>query len=42
MRYFQLNTVTYGTACALYLATKCLQNLAHVAPASQQLGANAI
>jgi len=36
MRYFQLNTVTYGTACAPYLSTKCLQHLAQVAPASQQ------
>jgi len=42
MRYFQLNTVTYGTACAPYLSTKCLQHLAQVAPASQQLGAHAI
>jgi len=42
MRYFQVNTVTYGAACAPYLATKCLQHLAEAAPASQQLGAHAI
>jgi len=42
MRYFQLNTVKHGTECAPYLATKCLQHLAQVAPASQQLGAHAI
>jgi len=42
MRYFRLNTVTYGTACAPYLATKCLQHLAQRAPTSQQLGADAI
>jgi len=42
MRYFHLNTVTYGTACAPYLATKCLQHLAQRAPTSQQLGADAI
>jgi len=42
MRCFQLNTVKYGTACTPNLATKCLQHLALVARASQQLGAHAI
>jgi len=42
MRYFHLNVVIYGTACAPYLATKCLQHLAQRAPTSQQLGADAI
>jgi len=42
IRYFHFNTVTYGTACAPYLATKCLQHLAQRAPTSQQLGAIAI
>jgi len=35
MRYFHLNTVTYGTACAPYLATKCLQHLARRSPKDQ-------
>jgi len=38
MRYFHFNTMTYGTACAPYLATKCLQHLAQRVPTSQQLG----
>jgi len=42
MRYFHLNTVTYGTACAPYLVTKCLQHLTQRAPTIQQLGADAI
>jgi len=42
MRCFHFNTFTYRTACAPYLATKCLQHLAQGAPASQQLGADAI
>ncbi|XP_058814206.1 uncharacterized protein LOC131678231 [Topomyia yanbarensis] len=31
IKIFQLTTVTYGTASAPYLATKCLQTLAEVA-----------
>ncbi|XP_065073868.1 uncharacterized protein LOC135697936 [Ochlerotatus camptorhynchus] len=30
IRIYQLTTVTYGTACAPYLATKCLQRLAEL------------
>ncbi|KAH8362659.1 hypothetical protein KR084_001847, partial [Drosophila pseudotakahashii] len=42
IRYFRLNTVTYGTACAPYLATRCLQQLAITAPTHLQVGATAI
>ncbi|XP_037929718.1 uncharacterized protein LOC119664260, partial [Teleopsis dalmanni] len=41
IRYFELNTVTYGTRSAPYLATKCLQVLADDNMQNYPLGASA-
>lgn len=38
MRSYQLNTVTYRTSAALYLAIKCLQRLAQDEGAKYPLG----
>ncbi|KAH8334836.1 hypothetical protein KR067_001133, partial [Drosophila pandora] len=42
LKYYQLNTVTYGTATAPYLATRCLQYLADTAPEHCSQGAAAL
>ncbi|XP_037942469.1 uncharacterized protein LOC119675345 [Teleopsis dalmanni] len=42
IKYFQLNTVTYGTRSAPYLATKCLQVLADDNMQNYPLGASAL
>ncbi|XP_065076956.1 uncharacterized protein LOC135700391 [Ochlerotatus camptorhynchus] len=34
LRTFQLTTVTYGTSCAPYLATRCLQEIARIGEAT--------
>ncbi|XP_075157630.1 uncharacterized protein LOC142230897 [Haematobia irritans] len=39
VRHFQLNTVTYGTSSAPYLATRCLQRLATIRMDKYPLGA---
>ncbi|XP_075162879.1 uncharacterized protein LOC142235512 [Haematobia irritans] len=39
VRHFQLNTVTYGTSSAPYLATRCLQRLATIRMDKHPLGA---
>ncbi|XP_075155734.1 uncharacterized protein LOC142229085 [Haematobia irritans] len=39
VRHFQLNTVTYGTSSAPYLATRCLQRLATTRMEKYPLGA---
>ncbi|XP_055855992.1 uncharacterized protein LOC129919166 [Episyrphus balteatus] len=39
---YQLNTVTYGTTSAPYLATKCLQGLASEGATKYPLGANVL
>lgn len=39
IRYYQLNTVTYGTRAAPYLATKCLQKIASENEIDHPLGA---
>ncbi|XP_037898154.1 uncharacterized protein LOC119642917 [Glossina fuscipes] len=39
IKYYQLNTVTYGTRAAPYLATRCLQKVAHENEISFPLGA---
>ncbi|XP_037931721.1 uncharacterized protein LOC119666512 [Teleopsis dalmanni] len=42
LQFYQLNTVTYGTRSAPYLATKCLQQLAKDKSTKYPLGALAI
>ncbi|XP_037932583.1 uncharacterized protein LOC119667365 [Teleopsis dalmanni] len=42
IKYFELNTVTYGTRSAPYLATKCLQVLADDNMQNYPLGASAL
>ncbi|XP_037960644.1 uncharacterized protein LOC119689804 [Teleopsis dalmanni] len=42
IKYFELNTVTYGTRSAPYLATKCLQALADDNMQNYPLGASAL
>ncbi|XP_043477349.1 uncharacterized protein LOC122508206 [Leptopilina heterotoma] len=42
LRTFQLKTVTYGTACAPFMATRCLKQLAHEERTSYPLAAKAI
>ncbi|XP_058449169.1 uncharacterized protein LOC131429138 [Malaya genurostris] len=42
LRTFQLTTVTYGTSCAPYLATKCLQELAKLGRDTHPRAAEAV
>ncbi|XP_062704584.1 uncharacterized protein LOC134286901 [Aedes albopictus] len=42
MRTYQLSTVTYGTSCAPYLATRCLQELAKVGETTHPQAAKAV
>lgn len=42
LKYYKLRTVTYGTASAPYLATKCLQKLAEYEGKQYALGAKAL
>lgn len=42
LRIYQLTTVTYGTACAPYLATKCLQRLADLESEKYPMAAKAL
>ncbi|XP_037927917.1 uncharacterized protein LOC119662382 [Teleopsis dalmanni] len=39
IRYYQLNTITYGTRAAPYLATRCLQKIASENKVNYRLGA---
>ncbi|XP_062716565.1 uncharacterized protein LOC134291988 [Aedes albopictus] len=42
MRTYQLSTVTYGTSCAPYLATRCLQELARIGETTHPQAAKAV
>lgn len=40
LKYYELNTITYGTRAAPYLATKCLETIAKKNLAHYPYGAN--